>query len=74
MVSSTQHSFFHLAHVVVRVSASVNIVVPMIEAIKEALALHTLRKGDRERKTERPIRSCGRVYLLNESYLRKDHA
>ena len=63
-----------LAHIVVRVSASVNIVVPMIEAIKEALALHTLRKGDRERKTERPIRSCGRVYLLNESYLRKDHS
>ena len=67
-------SAFPLAHVVVRVSASVNIVVPMIEAIKEALALHTLRKGDRERKTERPIRSCGRVYLLNESYLRKDHS
>ncbi len=71
MVSST---FFPLAHIVVRVSASVNIVVPLIEAIKEALALHTLRKGDRERKTERPIRSCGRVYLLNESYLRKDHS
>ena len=60
---------FPLAHIVVRVSASVNIVVPMIEAIKEALALHTLRKGDRER--ERPIRSCGCVYLLNESHLRE---
>jgi hypothetical protein len=47
MVSSTAVRF-PLA-IVVRVSASVNIVVPMIEAIKEALALHTLRKGERER-------------------------
>ena len=49
MVSST---LFSLAHIVVRVSASVNIVVPMIEAIKEALALHTLRKR-RQRERNR---------------------
>ena len=42
-------SAFPLAHVVVRVSVSVTIVVPMKEATKEALALHKLRKGDRER-------------------------
>ena len=42
-------SAFPLAHVVVRVSVSVPIVVSMKEATKEALALHKLRKGDRER-------------------------
>ena len=42
-------SAFPLAHVVVRVSVSVTIVVPMKEATKEALALHKLRKGERER-------------------------
>ncbi len=66
-VDGVQYVFL-LAHIVVRVSASVNIVVPMIEAIKEALALHTLRKGDRERK--KPIRLCSCVYLLNNAHNR----
>ena len=43
---------FPLAHIVVRVSVSVTIVVSMKEATKEALALHKLRKGDRERGRE----------------------
>ena len=55
MVSST---LFSLEHIVVRVSASVNIVVPMIEAIKEALALHTLRKGEREKETDSFVFLC----------------
>ena len=54
MVSST---LFSLA-IVVRVSASVNIVVPMQEATKEALALHTLRKGEREKETDSFVFLC----------------
>jgi hypothetical protein len=53
MVSSR----FPLA-IVVRVSASVNIVVPMQEATKEALALHTLRKGEREKETDSFVFLC----------------
>jgi hypothetical protein len=59
-------SVFPLAHVVVRVSVSVTIMVPMKEAIKEALALHTLREGEREK----PIRLCACVYLLNNAHNR----
>ena len=44
-------SAFPLANIVVhwKVRVSVAIVVPMKEASKEALALHKLRKGERER-------------------------
>ena len=43
----------------------------MKEATKEALALHKLGKGDKERETNSFV-CC--VYLLNESCLRKDHS
>jgi len=36
----------------------VNIVVPMQEATKEALALHTLRKGEREKETDSFVWLC----------------